>query len=671
MTLKKGSAVICLLGLLNIIIVERIFSQEEITQENITASQQELMKNCETISFNSGKFSLKGFFVKPDSPGPYPVIIFNHGDSAELIDRTSHGVYWIVWKKFVKIGYACLSWDTPGTGESTGTHNWDQLFEERTSIVLSAIEYLKRREDVDPAFIGLVGHSQAGYIMPMVISRCDDVAFIINLSGPAMSSFDQGSFLIKQQLMLQGIPEKEAETYKNYYLKRARAKDYHTYYKYAKLLHDQPIIRDKIKWGNITPEEEFRPFSVGSQWNYQPYDLLCRIRIPVMAIFGENDHVVNAIEDAKLYEKALKEADNQHFIIKIFPNADHSLGQLENGVYRFAPGVFDLVVEWLSELKKTKDDKNNDWPVPKGPYLGQKPPDMTPEIFAPGIISKGYSEYQIAFTRDGRELYLWLGENRPYCTILCTREENAGWNSLEVCPFSGKYVDMKFSISPDGKKFFFSSNRPGSINGKPLNNLDVWYMERSPSGWGEPKRFDSSVNGKSNDYYPTMARNGNLYFMSDRDGGMGEDDIYISRNKKGKLTKASNIGHPINTSLNEGDPFISPDERYLIFCSRDRQGGFGNNDLYISFQRSDGSWTQAVNMGETINTAAEEVCPLVTHDGRYLFFSSNRKKIKTYPEFPLTYEQIVRELASPGNGAHDIYWVDARIIDKLEPEELK
>ena len=127
--------------------------------------------------------------------------------------------------------------------------------------------------------------------------------------------------------------------------------------KYAKLLHDQPIIRDEIKWGSIVSEEEFQPFSPESQWNYQPYDLLRKIRIPVLSIFGEKDNVVNAKEDAKLYRKALKEAGNKHFMVKVFPDADHSLGQMEKGVYRFAPGVFDLVVDWLSELKKTRDDK--------------------------------------------------------------------------------------------------------------------------------------------------------------------------------------------------------------------------------------------------------------------------------------------------------------------------
>ena len=230
---------------------------------------------------------------------------------------------------------------------------------------------------------------------------------------------------------------------------------------------------------------------------------------------------------------------------------------------------------------------------------------------------------------------------------------------------------MKFSISPDGKNFIFSSNRSHEMSGKLSDNLDIWFMGRILGGWSEPERFDLAVNSDSHDYYPTMAGNGNLYFMSDRDGGIGEDDIYVSHFKDGKLTMAKNIGTAINTILNEGDPFIAPDEGYLIFCSRDRMEGFGNNDLYISFRRPDGTWRQAVNMGERINTPSEEVCPMVTHDGKYFFFSSNRKNIKSIPESPLTYNRIVRNLAGPGNGSNDIYWVDARIIDQLKPHNLK
>jgi len=201
--------------------------------------------------------------------------------------------------------------------------------------------------------------------------------------------------------------------------------------------------------------------------------------------------------------------------------------------------------------------------------------------------------------------------------------------------------------------------------------LNIWYMERIQNGWGDPSCFDSAVNTDRHDYYPTMAGNGNLYFMSDRDGGFGEDDIYMSRFIRGEWTEAKNIGASINTGMNEGDPFIAPDESYIIFCSRDREEGFGNNDLYISFCRKDGSWTRAENMGNRINTPAEEVCPIVTHDGKYFFFSSNRKRIRSSSEIPLTFKQIITELDSPGNGKNDIYWVDARVIEELQPEELR
>jgi hypothetical protein len=312
-----------------------------------------------------------------------------------------------------------------------------------------------------------------------------------------------------------------------------------------------------------------------------------------------------------------------------------------------------------------KHSKQRDRPVLKGPYLGQKPPGMQPEMFAPGIISSGYSECAIAFTPDARELFLWLGENRPYCVILWMKEERNRWNPLQVFPYSGKYVDMKFSVSPDGTKFLFSSYRPRGTSGEPLDNLDIWFVERTDRGWGRPARFDSNINTDWHDYYPSMASNGNLYFFSNREGGLGEDDIYFSCHKNGDYETSQNIGPPINSRINEGDPFIAPNEGYLIFCSRDREGGFGNNDLYISFRKESGTWTEPKNMGDSINTGAEEVCPFVTHDGKYFFFSSNRKKIQSYPRAPLTYKQIRQDLANPGNGAHDIYWVDATILETL------
>jgi hypothetical protein len=312
--------------------------------------------NEEGIYFESGKFGLSGVLVKPNTPGPYPVVIFNHGDSAGLIDRYSRGFYRIFWERLTRIGYACLSWDTPGAGESTGTHDFDNLFDERTAIVLSAIEYLKGRPDIDKRRIGLLGHSQAGYIMPMVILKSNDVSFMINVSGPAMNSVEQGAFFLESGLLEKGYSRREANKFREMWIKFKYADTYSEYLKYAKPLNEQGIV-------DIISKEDFQPLAADDQWRYAPLTLLENITIPVLAIFGDRDRNIDAIEDAKLYEKALKKANNKNYHVKLLHNADHSLFESETGTVaevrrrtadgqlRFVPEALDLTCEWLSNLK--------------------------------------------------------------------------------------------------------------------------------------------------------------------------------------------------------------------------------------------------------------------------------------------------------------------------------
>lgn len=170
---------------------EALASEPTIPSLNVNGKDiSKIELNEEEIQFESGNFNLTGVLVTPGTPGSYPVIIFNHGDSAGLIDRYSRGFCRIFWERITQLGYACLSWDTPGAGESTGEHNFDKLFNERTAIILSAIEYLKDRADIDKRRIGLIGHSQAGYVMPMVVMQSNDISFMINLSGLAMNSIE-------------------------------------------------------------------------------------------------------------------------------------------------------------------------------------------------------------------------------------------------------------------------------------------------------------------------------------------------------------------------------------------------------------------------------------------------------------------------------------------------
>jgi hypothetical protein len=304
----------------------------------------------------------------------------------------------------------------------------------------------------------------------------------------------------------------------------------------------------------------------------------------------------------------------------------------------------------------------------KGPYLGQKPPGMAPEIFAPGIISTGFSERIAAFTPNGKEFFyaLW---GAPYGVILHTKEVNGYWTKPEVAPFSGQYQG-DFTMSSDGKRIVFSSNSPFVGTGVPQEDYYSWIVVKTEGNWGEPKPFGPSINLKESFAgCPTIADNGNLYFYSDRAGGKGNDDIWMAECVSGNYAEPVNLGDSINTVAFDLDPFIAPNESYIIFARIDKERK-GNFDLFISFMKDDGNWTRAKNMGEKINSSGSEFCPTVSPDGRYFFFTSNRTSYKFYSEIPLTYEKKLKILNSPGNGSADIYWVDARIIEELKQDVL-
>ena len=116
-----------------------------------------------------------------------------------------------------------------------------------------------------------------------------------------------------------------------------------------------------------------------------------------------------------------------------------------------------------------------------------------------------------------------------------------------------------------------------------------------------------------------------MYFSSSRpsDGEEeGSQDIFYATYKDGIFQDPLRFGSTINTDNYEADVYVDPEEAYMIFCST-RQDGLGRGDLYISFRNSDASWTQAQNMGSLINTANHELCPYVTPDGKYFFYTSN------------------------------------------------
>ena len=313
---------------------------------------------------------------------------------------------------------------------------------------------------------------------------------------------------------------------------------------------------------------------------------------------------------------------------------------------------------------------SNEYSVLKGPYLGQKPPGMRPEIFAPEIISTGFRENCATFTGGGKELYFGL-IGSPFSVILYMKLEENQWTRPEVVPVIGKYSNFDFTLSPDGKKVYFTSYRPLSGKGEPSDRRNLWFIEKTDSGWTEPRIITFPANNYDA-VYPSVAANGNLYFFIS-ESNEKDTDIFYSKQINGKYSEPIRLGDEINSSYNDWDAYIAPDESYIIFGSAERPDGFGGSDLYVSFRNDAHTWTKAVNMGDEINSSEYEICPYVTPDGKYFFFTSQRSFVKSYSETPLTYEEKIRILNSPGNGFYngDIYWVDAKIIEELRPQGLE
>jgi Tol biopolymer transport system component len=239
------------------------------------------------------------------------------------------------------------------------------------------------------------------------------------------------------------------------------------------------------------------------------------------------------------------------------------------------------------------------------------------------------------------------------------KEENGVWSEPKLASFSSDHYDGDFTLSPDGRKLLFSSARPLQEGGEPTRPSNLWVVERSGSGWTAPRALGSFINTEHHESYPTVTSNGTLYFFARERGGFGEADLFVARRVDAEYGEPENLGPTVNTEFNEYDPFVAPDESYLIFAST-RTGSLGKDDLYISFRGNDGSWSAPAHMAKGVNSQASENRAYVTADQKYLIFTSDRKASGPDIEHP-------DDGKRPGNGSRDIYWVDAKILESYRP----
>ena len=264
-----------------------------------------------------------------------------------------------------------------------------------------------------------------------------------------------------------------------------------------------------------------------------------------------------------------------------------------------------------------KSYSQDDLSALKGPYLGQKPPGLIPELFAPDIIQTEHREAEAAFTPDLKEFYFRRrGGQHKSNTLVVVQYKNNRWTESVVPPRAGQPF-----ISLDGKTL----------------HLGKKYRERSQSGLSEVKSLGAPFEDIR--IMRLTASSKGTYFF---DEANEEIPIRYSRLIDGKHEQPKTLN--IDFGAWNAHPFIAPDESYLIWDDQ-RESGYGRADLYISFRQKDGSWGPAINLGDKINTEYGEAYGSVSPDGKYFFFHRGY-----------------------GGDTGDIFWVDAQFIETLRPK---
>ena len=276
-----------------------------------------------------------------------------------------------------------------------------------------------------------------------------------------------------------------------------------------------------------------------------------------------------------------------------------------------------------------------DWEFPKfkATYLGEILPKDDPLLFAPGIIStEERFDYAISFHPKESELLLSTRIYGASNHMLSMKVNNGYWSKPERPLFASNFPEGEPIYTPDGKQIIFQSQRPATENSE--TQYDTWIIDDLDNN-STPKLLSEPFKNPQFLMYISSTMDNKIYFTSN--GG-----TYTAVKNNTGYDEAIFLGGNINSPSEGKHPFIDPDESFMIFDASNRLDGLGESDLYISFKKEDGSWTTAQNLGDKINSSANEICASISGDGKFLFYNSDK------------------------NGNGDIYWIGTSFIEGLK-----
>jgi hypothetical protein len=245
-------------------------------------------------------------------------------------------------------------------------------------------------------------------------------------------------------------------------------------------------------------------------------------------------------------------------------------------------------------------------------------------------VNDGITNIGGCISADGLSLY--LASDRPggyggmFDMYVATRDSTQDeWGpAVNLGPtLNSAAWEHTANIALDSLSLYFSSDRPGGSG-----QMDMWVATRpdTESPWGMPVNLGPTVNSGAYDLSPRESADGlTLLFHSTR-GGLGGEDIFMSTRatKNDPWGPAVNLGTPVNSTADDGEAVMTLDGLTLFFSS-DRDGGLGNYDVYVTTRRSTShAWGPPINLGPSVNTGAIEWTSSISADGSTLYFCSDR-----------------------------------------------
>jgi hypothetical protein len=327
----------------------------------------------EEVGFRDDSIKFSGTLTIPHKSGRHPAVVMITGSGPQNRDEELFGFkpFKMIADHFTRNGIAVLRYDDRGVGGSTGNTSTSTTSDFANDVV-AAVKYLQTRSDINPAQIGLCGHSEGGIVGPLAATRDQSIAFVILMSGTGLN----GAEIVSAQAALiakaDGTPDadirKNEDMNRRLFTALREGQDLEQFRKELTDLGRRQL--DKMKpeeRKTILNPDEYLESQINGQlarlkdpWfryflSYEPAPTLALVRCPVLALFGELDLQVPAEINKEAIEKALRKGNNKDFLTKVFPKANHLFLTAKTGSpseygtlkKEFVPGFLETMTEWI------------------------------------------------------------------------------------------------------------------------------------------------------------------------------------------------------------------------------------------------------------------------------------------------------------------------------------